>query len=167
MVKRQADSTQTVEYRPGGSTGFFQAPRGMAEFDPTRPLSDRARLIRVELQDISTRPRKGGGTWEIRIGYVQDKLGLNEKQWRAARQELEAAGYYLAVRLNGDGGQWVWRHVAFEDAKAPEELAAEAAWIRQDWAEQRSEARASVRGAGGRTRPPPGVPAKPGPEAPA
>lgn len=168
MAKADTQRDQTVEYRPSGSSGFFMPPRGIAERDPSRPLSERARLVRIELHDISTRPRKGGGTWEIRIGYVQDKLDISEPQWRAARRELEAAGYYLAVRLHGADGKWDWRHVGFEAAQTPEQLDEIKAEIRLQWAEERKErwkAQASVRGAGGRTRPPPGEPAQPGPEA--
>lgn len=161
--KSQRD--QTVEYRPSGGAGFFMPRRGIAEYDRERPLRERARLIRIELHDLSSRLTKDGKRWEIRISYVQDRLHISEPQWRAGRRELEAAGYYLAVRLNGDDGKWVWRHVAFEEPQTPEQLAEMKAEIRRQWAEQRRQARASVRGAGGRTRPPPGEPAQPGPEA--
>ena len=153
---------QTLEYRPSASSGFFMSPRGIAEYEPSRPLSERARLVRIELRDISTRPRKLGGTWDIRIGYVQDKLAISEPQWRAARRELEAAGYYLAVRLHGAGGKWEWRHVVYEDAQTPGQLAEIEAEIRLQWAQERWRARALVRGAGGRTRPPPGEPPQAG-----
>lgn len=165
MAKAKANQTQrdqTVEYRPSGSAGFFQPPRGIAEHDPRRPLSERARLVRIELHDISSRPRKGG-TWEIRIGYVQDQMALSEPQWRAARRELEAAGYYLAVRLHGADGKWEWRHLAFEDSQTPEQLAEIEAEIRREWAEERWRARALARVQGART-PPLGEPAKPGAE---
>jgi hypothetical protein len=168
MAKAKANQTQrdqTVEYRPSGSAGFFQPPRGIAEYDPSRPLSERARLVRIELHDISTRPRKGG-TWEIRVGYVQDKMALSEPQWRAARRELESAGFYIAVRLHGIDGKWDWRHLAFEDSQTPGQLAEIEAEIRLEWAEERWRARASARVQGARALPP-GEPPKAGAEPPA
>lgn len=64
-------------------------------------LSERARLI---LAWMIGRPEG----WELRVGHVQSLFRLSEKQWGAARRELEAAGYYRQVRGHLPNGHVTW-----------------------------------------------------------
>ncbi|MBB6243713.1 hypothetical protein HDE79_003188 [Rhodanobacter sp. MP1X3] len=104
-----------IEYHTGGSAGFFMPRRGIAEYEPSRPLSPLARLIRVHLHDLSSRRKKDGSPWEIIVEQIQRSLRLNEAQWVRARRELEAHGYYRAERQRRPNGKWQWIHHAFED----------------------------------------------------
>lgn len=81
----------------------------MLEYDPTRPLSPAARLLRIYLQDLAARPG-----WTIYVAQVQRALHLSEASWASLRRELEAQGYYRAVKLRTSEGKWVWHHHIYQ-----------------------------------------------------
>ncbi len=64
-------------------------------------MSERARLLLAWMIG-----RRDG--WEIRVSHVQSLFRLSETQWRAARRELEAAGYYRQARGRHPDGKVKW-----------------------------------------------------------
>lgn len=114
MVKARPQGAR-IEYHSGGSAGFFMPPRGIAEYDPLRPLSPLARLVRVHLHDLSSRKKRDGTHWEIFVWQIRASLNFSEAQWVRARRELEFHGYYRAVRQRTASGKLQWVHYAFED----------------------------------------------------
>ena len=105
----------SIKYHPGGSGGFFMPKRGIAEYDPTRPLTTLARLVRIHLHDLSTRRKSDGQAWDIRVSNILGSMRISEAQWSRARRELEAQGYYRAERQRLANGKWQWTHYAYED----------------------------------------------------
>lgn len=68
-----------------------------------RRLGDRA--VRV-LAWLVGRP----DGWEVRVGYLRHLFDLSEEQWRFARKQLEAAGYFSQRRVFGRDGKVRWEH---------------------------------------------------------
>ncbi|MHA6203985.1 hypothetical protein ACXU4B_06155 [Dyella soli] len=108
-----------IKYHSGGSAGFFMPRRGIAEYDPARPLTPLARLVRIHPHDLSTRRKVDGKSWDIRISHVMGSMHISEAQWVRARRELEAHGYYRAERQRHENGKWQWIHHAYEDPQQP------------------------------------------------
>lgn len=104
-----------IKYHTGGSAGFFMPPRGIAEYNPARPLSPLARLVRIHLHDLSTRQKADKSPWDIRVSNVIGTMRISETQWARARRELEAQGYYRSERKRHSDGKWQWIHHAFEE----------------------------------------------------
>ena len=48
--------------------------------------------------------------WDIRVAPLRRLFRLSEPQWRSARRELEAAGYFIQRRLFGLDGKIRWEH---------------------------------------------------------
>lgn len=88
---------------------YIMAPVTMLEFDPNHPLDASARLLRVYLHGLASRPG-----WQIYVGQVCRALQLSPERWRAARKQLEAQGYYRATRCRGATGKWEWSHHVYE-----------------------------------------------------
>lgn len=91
-------------------------PVSMLEFDPARPLDEGARLLRVYLHCLASRPN-----WQIYVGQVCRALRLTPERWRAARKQLEAQGYYKAHRHRGIGGKWEWSFHVYESPQPPDD----------------------------------------------
>lgn len=48
--------------------------------------------------------------WEVRVGHLRRVLGLSDKTWPRARDELATAGFYRQERTTGRSNKFVWRH---------------------------------------------------------
>lgn len=70
-------------------------------------LSARARVI---LAWMIGRPEG----WELRVGHLQSVFQLSKEQWRAARRELEAAGYYRQTQSRLSNGQVDWKREVWD-----------------------------------------------------
>lgn len=72
-----------------------------------------ARLALAYLVDLGRRPG-----WQIYVVEVRRSLGMTDSSWRAARRELEQAGYYRAVRHHGADGRWHWTHHVYDSPQS-------------------------------------------------
>ncbi|TAM92662.1 MAG: hypothetical protein EPN40_14240 [Rhodanobacteraceae bacterium] len=66
-------------------------------------LTPESRLALIYMLDLGRRPG-----WTVYVSHVVRALGLRRDRWRRMRRELEAGGYFHAVRRHGAGGRWAW-----------------------------------------------------------
>ncbi|MFA6230745.1 MAG: hypothetical protein WC617_11345 [Rhodanobacter sp.] len=108
-MAKSSPATHVHYHRPDTPEPYVIAPVAMVEYDPERPLSPAARLVRIFLRALATRPR-----WTIYIAHVQRAMHITEAKWVSVRRELEAQGYYRAVKLRTPEGKWEWQHHIYE-----------------------------------------------------
>lgn len=113
QVAQGADTE--IEYHHAAERApYVMVPVAMLEFDPARPLDEGARLLRVYLHGLASRPG-----WKVYVGQVCRALRLTRARWRAARKQLETQGYYRATRTRGADGKLAWRIDVYELPQSP------------------------------------------------
>lgn len=75
-------------------------------------MSERTRLV---LTWMVGRP----DGWELRVGHIRATFKISECQWRVARKEMEAAGYFRQIRDRGENGKIVWSHIVTDERHVP------------------------------------------------
>jgi hypothetical protein len=102
-------TTQLHYHGPDRPEPYAIVPVAMFEYDPSRPLSPAARLVRIFLRVLAYRPG-----WTIYVSHVQRAMRISEAKWASVRRELEAQGYFRSVRSRTADGKWEWQHHVFE-----------------------------------------------------
>jgi len=49
--------------------------------------------------------------WEVRVGHVRRTLGLTERRWAKARNEMEECGYLQQIQRRDKRGKFIWEHI--------------------------------------------------------
>lgn len=108
-------TTQLHYHGPDKPEPYAIVPVAMFQYDPSRPLSPAARLVRIFLRVLAHRP-----CWTIYVSHVQRAMHISESKWARVRRELEAQGYFRSVRSRTTEGKWEWQHHVFETPVNPE-----------------------------------------------